>query len=60
MQLVIPREDMLQCLRGLQLPLVVERLDSKLDNPSSPGNARSCRQMPVVTGKKTNQTRQSR
>ena len=25
MQLAIPREDMLQCLCGLQLPLVVER-----------------------------------
>ena len=25
---------------------------NKLDNPSSPGNARECRLMPVVTGKK--------
>ena len=28
---------------------------NKLDDPSSPGNAESCRMMPVVTGKKTDQ-----
>ena len=33
---------------------------NKLDNLSSPGSAESCQQMPVIPGKKTAQTCQSR